>query len=304
MRSLKEEEGERYLELMRSFEVKKRLTKKDTEVTMYIPTYLTNIPEKERDEYFRNKISETGYDKDKVSITRDKLKLHSHVMKGFYQRSLDNITDHLTFLLKKPELIDCDILLMVGGYSESPLLQQRIKETFPNMKIVVPSDAGLAVLKGAVIYGHNTAVIAQRVCKYTYGNDAIHEFSPQCSHPPSRTFYANGVKMCDDLFVAHVHAGDVINFGEECKIHQFWPLVPWQTNAYISIYCTKERDPALVTSPGCVKLGYIILPMPDTAGGLSRSLDLSFLFGGTEIEVKAKDPREGTVRKVKVSFLG
>ncbi|XP_060559750.1 heat shock 70 kDa protein 12A-like [Ruditapes philippinarum] len=304
MRTLKEEEVESYLDVMRNFEVKKRLTKKDTQVTMHIPTFLTNVPEKKRDEYFKNKISEAGYDEENVSIKRDKLKLHSDVIKGFYQRSLDNITDHLTFLFQKPELTDCDILLMVGGYSESPLLQQRIKETFPNMKIVVPSDAGLAVLKGAVIYGHNTSVIAQRVCKYTYGNGYAHEFSPDCDHPPTKTFYANGVKWCADLFFAHVHAGDVIQLGDEREVHQFLPIVPWQTEIYSSIHCTKERDPVLVTSPGCVKLGYITLPIPDTTGGRFRIIDLSFLFGGTEIEVKAKDPRDGTFRKVKVSFWG
>jgi hypothetical protein len=304
MRMLKEGEVEIYLELMRSFEVKKRLTKKDTQVTMYIPTFLANVPEKARDEYFRNKISEAGYDEDKVSITRDKLKLHSDVIKGFYQKSMDNITNHLTFLLRKQELTGCDTLLMVGGYSESPLLQQRIKEAFPHMKIVIPSDAGLAVLKGAVIYGHNTTVIAQRICKYTYGNSESHEFSPQCSHPPSRTSYVKGVKYCHDIFFAHVHAGDIIKLGDERKVHQYSPIVPWLTEMTFKIYCTEERYPALVTSPGCVNLGSVTIPIPDTTRGLSRSVDLSFLFGGTEIEVKVKDPREGTVRKVTVSFWG
>jgi hypothetical protein len=304
METLKEDEVNTYHDLLRNFEVKKRLTKKDTQVIMYIPSFLINVPEKERDKYFENKISQTGYDENKVSVTRDKLKLHADVIKEFYQRSLDSITHHLASLFQKPELIDCDTLLMVGGYSESPLLQQRIKNTFPNMKLVVPSDAGLAVLKGAVIYGHNPAVIAQRVCKYTYGIGKSHISGPNCRHPPSKKTCVNGVERCNDIFFAHVHAGDVIKVGGECKAHQFWPVEPSQTEMTFPIYCTKDRYPELVTDPGCIKLGSVTIPMLDTTGGCSRSVYLSFLFGGTEIEVKAKDPREGTVSKMKFSFRG
>jgi hypothetical protein len=172
------------------------------------------------------------------------------------------------------------------------------------MKIVVPSDAGLAVLKGAVIYGHDPTVISQRVCRNTYGNGGAHNYSTNCEHPPSRKSFENGIEHCNDIFYVHVRAGDIIKLGKECKTQQFSPIEPLQKSIIFDIYCTKEQNPELVTDPGCVKLGSVTLPMLDTTGGCSRSVDLSFLFGGTEIEVKAKDPRDGTLRKVKVSFWG
>ena len=35
------------------------------------------------------------------------------------------------------------------------------------LRIVIPQEAGLAVLKGAVVYGHNPTTIDERIAKYT-----------------------------------------------------------------------------------------------------------------------------------------
>jgi hypothetical protein len=43
---------------------------------------------------------------------------------------------------------------MVGGFSESTILQEHIKKGFPDKNLFIPKEAGLAVLKGAVIFGH------------------------------------------------------------------------------------------------------------------------------------------------------
>lgn len=47
------------------------------------------------------------------------------------------------------------ILVLVGGFAESPMLQAAITNAFKDKKkVIVPRDAGLAVLKGAVLFGH------------------------------------------------------------------------------------------------------------------------------------------------------
>ncbi|XP_060566322.1 heat shock 70 kDa protein 12A-like [Ruditapes philippinarum] len=303
MKSFKEDNVEEYMDLMRAFEIKKREAKPDKKVAIRIPVSLTDAVKAIRVTPVQTVIAESKY-KDSIRLTGDKLKLNSDVINGFFQESLKKFSNHLTNLLQKPELDECETLLMVGGYSESLLLQQHITKTFPNMKIVVPSDAGLAVLKGAVIYGHDPTVISQRVCKYTYGNDGVHDYNTNCTHPPSRRAFENGIELCYDIFFVHARAGDVIKLGKECKTKQFYPLEPLQKRITFDIFCTKEQKPELVTDPGCVKLGSVTIPMLDTTGGCSRRVIVSFLFGGTDIEVKVKDPREGTVRKVKVSFLG
>jgi molecular chaperone DnaK (HSP70) len=51
---------------------------------------------------------------------------------------------------------------MVGGFSESQMLQEHVKSTFPHKTVIIPEDAGLAVLKGAVQFGFNPKVINPR----------------------------------------------------------------------------------------------------------------------------------------------
>jgi hypothetical protein len=51
---------------------------------------------------------------------------------------------------------------MVGGFSDSPLIYERVKSEFPKLNVICPSDAVAAVLKGAVMYGHNPELISER----------------------------------------------------------------------------------------------------------------------------------------------
>ncbi|KAH3833633.1 hypothetical protein DPMN_106946 [Dreissena polymorpha] len=80
-------------------------------------------------------------------MTGDKLRLDTDIMSSFFTTSLLNIVEHVSGLLKTPECEGVEVILMVGGYSESLLLRDAIKQKFSHMKIVVPTEAGLAVLK-------------------------------------------------------------------------------------------------------------------------------------------------------------
>ncbi|XP_060559752.1 heat shock 70 kDa protein 12A-like [Ruditapes philippinarum] len=303
MEQFKEDNMDAYLDLMKAFEVKKRETQKGKHVAFKIPVALMNLTEDVTGETIRNTISQSKHQKS-IRLSGDKLRLDFDIIYGVFEKSIESIIHHLHKLFENPEVAICDAILMVGGYSESSLLQESIKENFSSKKIIVPTDAGLAVLKGAVIYGHNPALIAQRVCKYTYGNGGVHNYSTNCKHRPARKSFENDIERCNDIFYAHVRAGDIIKLGDECKAKQFYPLEPLQESITFDIYCTKEKNPELVTDTDCVKLGSVTIPMLDTTGGCSRSVDVSFLFGGTEIEVKVRNPREGTVRELKVSFWG
>jgi hypothetical protein len=37
---------------------------------------------------------------------------------------------------------------MVGGFSESPMLRDAVERAFPNHSLIIPQEAGLAVLRG------------------------------------------------------------------------------------------------------------------------------------------------------------
>jgi hypothetical protein len=56
---------------------------------------------------------------------------------------------------------------MVGGFSESPMLRNAVETAFPNRTLIIPEEAGLAVLKGAVLFGFEPRIISTRICKAT-----------------------------------------------------------------------------------------------------------------------------------------
>ncbi|XP_060561016.1 heat shock 70 kDa protein 12A-like [Ruditapes philippinarum] len=305
MDSFKNKAMEDYLDLMRCFEVKKREIKatSDRQVSLKIPVALIDQTKDLTDITVREKIQCTKY-KNHVELAGDKIRLDPDIMKGFFTESLESIVSHLEDLFRLPQLQECQTILMVGGYSESSILQERIRACFREKNVIIPADAGLAVLKGAVIFGHNPSLIAERICKFTYGTRASHEMKNSCTHRKTKTFFAEGKEFCEDIFDVHVRAGDVVKVGEWQEEKLYFPIYPTQTSVTFIIYCTKDRSPDLVTDSGCVLLGEVELPMPDTTGGVDRKASASFRFGGTELEVQVYDKSAGTERNISLSFLG
>ena len=72
---------------------------------------------------------------------------------------------------------------MVGGFSESEVVQDAVRSAFRDCRIVIPQEAGLAVLKGAVQFGHDPSIIAARVAKFTYGIGSTVPFDPEVHDP-------------------------------------------------------------------------------------------------------------------------
>lgn len=70
------------------------------------------------------------------------------------------------------------------------------------------------------------------------------------------------------------------------------------------MFASENPDVDLVTEPGCTQIGKLSVPIPDTTLGKNRRFGLSFLFGGTEIEVKVVDKATEKEYKTFVDFLG
>ena len=91
---------------------------------------------------------------------------------------LDSIDKHLDASNNNVSAI-----LLVGGFSESKYLQNRIKEKFShrvNNNISVPIQPMAAIARGAVIYGLSikSNIISSRILKYTYGIKLSTKVSP------------------------------------------------------------------------------------------------------------------------------
>lgn len=125
----------------------------NSRVLIYLPYTLVTTFEKETGGNMKQVIQQTQY-ANKMTFLRNKLKMEAGLFKELFREPINMLVEHLQQLLAEDNLSDVSTLLMVGGFSESPFMQDAILKAFPAKRVIVPVDAGLAVLKGAVLFGH------------------------------------------------------------------------------------------------------------------------------------------------------
>ena len=87
-------------------------------------------------------------------------------------------------LFQKPEVSTVKFLFLVGGFAEAPLLQQAVQAAFGDKcRVIIPQDVGLTILKGAVLFGLDPAVIKVRRSPLTYGVGVLNRYV-EGKHPP------------------------------------------------------------------------------------------------------------------------
>lgn len=157
-----------YIALFRDFETKKRTVKPDMtdKVTVTLPLRLMEIYKNEMDETVEEALPNTRYART-VEYIAGKLRIQPQVFKDFFNETLQGIIQHITNIMKSFSGDSLSRILLVGGFSESPMVLKAIRELFPNKKVIAPADPGLAVLKGAVLFGHD------RSNRYFFKNQSI-----------------------------------------------------------------------------------------------------------------------------------
>lgn len=148
-----------YIDLLRQFEMKKYAKSdeniKTGEVNLSVsPTFVIKYKEKTGKD-ISERVKETRYAKS-LKWARDKMRIDKDLFQSFFNASCEKIVYNVRQILSKPEVKGSKILLMVGCFSELTMLQVTIKNAFPECLVVVPHQARLAVLKGAVLFGHNS----------------------------------------------------------------------------------------------------------------------------------------------------
>lgn len=153
-----------YLTITREFEIKKRTVSKTFD-TRFITRLSTVLNQKYS---MAEKVSriESFCSKNQVTVVRDKIKISTDLMKIFFTDSLGKIVKHVEEILKKHSERRHNIILLVGGYSESPMLQETFKTEFKGKRIIIPQDYSLAVMKGVVIFGFIPSLLQQEFCVF------------------------------------------------------------------------------------------------------------------------------------------
>ena len=275
-----------FLEIFRDFEVKKRTIhdKMDGKITIKIPAVLNETFQafnKGKTIKEKNKSHKFAQD---ISFLSDKIRISPSVAKSFFEETITANISHLKQLFKREEVRNVESVLMVGGFSECPMLADRVKAASMGKRLIIPQDAGLVILKGAVLFGHDPSLIKERKSKYTYGIGMLIDFDPKV-HPEERKITkANGDVLCGPIFSKHVEIDKSIPVGIP-QFRKSYSSHEDDDECNIVVYYTLDTNPVYVTDKGCNTAARLTIPLSQSRS--EEDIDVEFTFGGTEIEVKA-----------------
>ena len=297
--SVKENHAVEYFELMHTFEkAKTNFTNDSSKVTLRIPLVWLKKYTEITEETLTEVIPQTNF-KGKIKLIKDKLRIDPVLFRTFFDYSINNVTDALESLFQKEELTDVDTLLAVGGFSESKILIDAIKEKLgPDIAVIVPNDPGLAVLRGAVLYGFEPEIITSRVSRYTYGVAMQRHFIQGVDAESHRN------KMVDDVFDIHVKKGKVVEIGQFESEHSYIPMLDDQMCAYFEFFATEKADPKYTTDNDCKLIGILSVDLTkNTTKGGKRELLLKINASGTQIVAVVKEKATGNMYRAYFSLF-
>ncbi|CAG2226931.1 unnamed protein product [Mytilus edulis] len=128
--------------------------------------------------------------------------------------------------------------------------------------IIVSIYSDLAVMNGAVIFGHKTSIIAQRISKYTYGFGKKKPFD-RTKHHHNHHETVKGYAKCTHLFDAFITRYEIISSGKtvittaKCR--------PSEDGIFkLRIFQTEKENPTYTDEEGCSVLGLITFKRTDS----------------------------------------
>lgn len=75
----------------------------------------------------------------------------------------------MKFILKEFNVDGIKIIIFVGGFVKSNIVQEYVKDFFFDIKVIIFIDLDFVVLKGVVKFGCFEGIVEKRVCDYIYG---------------------------------------------------------------------------------------------------------------------------------------
>ncbi|XP_045206965.2 heat shock 70 kDa protein 12A-like [Mercenaria mercenaria] len=297
-------ETEDWLYVLRDFEAKKREIRIESArfINMRFPVSLIELCEQEKRMKFQDVIASTRY-AEIVELKLDKIKMSKIIFFYMFGPSIQSTVNYVKSVFNDMSLRNVNVILMVGGYSESPLLQEAFREAFPQKRVVIPPCPSSSVLRGALIFGHNPLTVSERILRYTYGVGTSRSFI-KGTHPESKRFSTDTGDRCCDLFHIFVTKHWIVKTGETQVKHCCRTVNKYQSRLDLRFYLSEETIPEYVDAEGCSKIGDLTIDFEDPIEDVGRGVAVSMAFGGTEIIVEAEDKKTGEKVRARIDFLG
>ncbi|WAQ98744.1 HS12B-like protein [Mya arenaria] len=283
--NFKKKYSQDYLYLMRDFEHKKYGFPGDAynaRVTLRMPLSFFECHREENQESFQDSVRQTPFSQ---SV--------------FQRRETLTIEDKLVEVMEKlSKRYNIKALFCVGGFSDCGLVKEKVQAKFSC--VIIPAEAIVAIMKGAVIYGRDETTIETRLSKYTFGLDWNEDFDPKV-HPESKREHTDDGYMCKDIFKVIAKANDSIPTNKPTKIMKSYVKTASQTAMEFPFYRTlTDPPPMFVDDQSCTFMGSMKVSLDDTTGGMDRFVTLKVFLGATTLRAEAVDKKGRTHR---VNFL-
>lgn len=265
---------------------------KDIEITCSLN--LGRLAQTKRDiEKFLEGVAGASWDEGSIRISKQKLR-------SFFDESLQGIIQCLNDILKRGYRIE--YILLVGGYADSQILQRYITEEYiGECNVLCPFRPQEAILKGAVAFGRNPAVVTSRKSAFTYGLAVANRFDAS-KHRADKKYTNKDGEWCDDIFMRLVKINEDVGWNQ-IKNFSLYPTNSTQTTRSYHFYCTKNTNPKYVDEEGIDRIGSFLLDSPNTKRGLDREAILNIVFGFTEMKATATDIDSGSTKSIKLDFM-
>lgn len=290
---------EDYLTMFRDFEAKKRDCSESKIIRIVIPLKLHHYIMKKIPGGISKALQNSIY-KDSITYNKNyKLCLQLSEFQKLFQNAIAGILKCVGDVLENKEFDDITNIIMVGGFSECRFVQKALREKFKTRNFIIPNEAGLAVLKGAVYFGHLPNAISRRAARYTYGVQICRKFKPG-EDPENKKIVVGGTERCKDVLHPLVKRGERIECGCEYTI-VCRSLKPSQGRIECGIYVSNKVNPKFVDEKGCRLLGKVTVQLPP--GVNNAEIEEIITFGETEITFRARQLETGRLFETKFDML-
>ena len=236
--------------------------------------------------------------------------LPSSLVTSFFSASIDRIGGCLEDLKNNDAICNLSYVILVGGFSSSPLILSIARAKFhrDGCTVIAALRPDVAIVRGAVLFANNAAVFNTRKARLTYGvecaalydkNDPGHvEHYPKHKAEPGE----DG-KPRINMFSRHVAVGDDIPEGSGCEPQRYCPA--WSSMSCITfkILASHVKDIRFPNEDEHFKLGEVTVPLDMSIPFADRRVLVHFNFGGTELSVTAEDKTTREKRQVVLSLV-
>jgi molecular chaperone DnaK (HSP70) len=186
-----------------------------------------------------------------------------------------------------------ELVLLVGGFAESPYLRAKLSERLAAhgiARVIVPDQPSVAVLAGAVHYAYDPSVFRSWRAPFTLGIATARPFEPGIDPEGSRRESFDGQQVCVGRFGVFV-ANRAALLTDTPVIRSYPPLSAGLTSVTLRVFATDRADPRYVTDPGVRSVAEVLIDLSGSKElpARDRRIEVAMYFGQTHVRVEARD---------------